>query len=417
MDAMLMEASDRIVAKFGQLVDELRREFASLEGPDRAKVLEQRIKDEGRKIQLLLLQDCLQAGIEHSQQKLRQCSCGKKRKHCGSRPRWLNSSLGAIQLWGIYWQCEYCGESAHGVDLAAEARLSEVLKELVLLVGVSTGSFDKAELLAEKMLGVRVDDDAIRRFCEAEGQKALGKPPKLVAAEEGQPIWGSCDGTMVNTREEGWKEVRAARFSHAGGEFATAAWERSEKFVPRMVQMARMLTPVNPGTLMFASDLAEWITRGVSGHLKEWLHMADRWHVRQHITPVAEALYGKGDKDAEDFREYFGGEMMCVGGATVADELRQSAMSFADLDRQRTVLDLAKFFQKHAGQMDYPRYVREGLAMDSGPMESLCKQMGQRLKGPGMRWSLKNISGMAYMVARWAVDPRRAVREGLAVAA
>ena len=100
---------------------------------------------------------------------------------------------------------------------------------------------------------------------------------------------------MVNTREEGWKEVRAARFSHAGGEFATAAWETSEKFVPRMVQMARLLPPVNPGTLMFASDLAEWITRGVRGHLKEWVHMADRWHGRQHITPVAEALYGKGD--------------------------------------------------------------------------------------------------------------------------
>jgi hypothetical protein len=416
MDAM-DDGSDRIVARFAQFVKQVRSEFASLESPDLARAMEERVRDGGREVLLLLLQDCLQAGIDHSQEKLRQCSCGKKRKHCGVRPRWLVSSLGAIRLWGIYWQCEYCGESAHGVDLASEQRLSEVLKELVLLVGVSTGSFDKAELLAEKMLGMRVDDDAIRCFCEAEGQKALGRPPRLVAAEPGQPIWGSCDGTMVNTREEGWKEVRAARFTHAGGEFATAAWETSEKFVPRMVQMARMLTPVNPGRLMFASDLAEWITRGVGQHLPGWMHMADRWHVRQHITPVAEELYGKGDKDAEDFREYFGAELMCVGGAALADELRGTAMSYPDLRHQRAVLDLARFFGKHAERMDYPRYIREGLAMDSGPMESLCKQMGQRLKGPGMRWSLKNISGMAYVVARWAVDPRRAVREGLAAAA
>lgn len=416
MDAMIDEG-DRIVAKFAEMVKQVRSEFTSLDGRDRARLLEERIKDEGRKIQLLLLEDCLQAGIERSQEKLRQCSCGAKRKHCGVRPRRLDSSLGTMRLWGIYWQCEYCGESAHGVDLASEGRLSEVLKELVLLVGVSTGSFDKAELLAEKMLGVRVDDDAIRRFCEAEGQKALGQPPKLVPAEQGQPIWGSCDGTMVNTREKGWKEVRAARFSHAGGELATAAWETSEQFVPRMVQMARMLAPVNHGTLMFASDLAEWITRGVSQHLPGWMHMADRWHVRQHITPVADDLYGRGDKNAEDFREYFGAELMCVGGAALADELRGSAMSYPDLGHQRVVLDLAKFFDKHADRMDYPRYIREGLAMDSGPMESLCKQMGQRLKGPGMRWSLKNVSGMAYVVARWAVDPRRAVREGLAAAA
>jgi hypothetical protein len=399
------------------LVKLVRSEFAVLESVDSARRLEERIKEEGRKILRELLRECFQAGIERSQPSLQQCRCGNKRKHCGVRPRRLNSSLGDFQLRGIYWQCEYCGESAHGVDLASEGRLSEVLRELVLLMGVSTGSFDKAELLADKMLGIRLDDDMIRRTCETEGHKALGRPPHLVVAEPGQPIWGSCDGTMVNTREQGWKELKAARFSHGGGEFATAAWESSSQFVPRMVRMARGLTPANPGTRMFASDLAEWITRGVGEQLEGWVHMADRWHVRQHIAPVAEAVYGKGQMETEDFREYFGSQMMCVGGAAVADELRQSAMSFTDVRHQREVLDLAKFFEKHAAQMDYPRYVREGLAMDSGPMESLCKQMGQRLKGPGMRWSTKNISGMAYLVARWAVDPPRAVHTGLASAA
>jgi len=202
----------------------------------------------------------------------------------------------------------------------------------------------------------------------------LSRPPKLVAAESRQAIWGSWDGTMANTREEGWKEVRAARFSHAAGEFATAAWETSERFVPRVAQMARMLTPAKPGALMFASDLAEWIKRGVSQHLPDWTHMADRWHVRQHVTPVAEALYGKGDKDGEDFREYFGGEMMCVGGAGVAEELRRSAMSFADLQHQRTVLDLASFFQKHAGADGLPtlrtRGAGDGFGTDGKPMQA-----------------------------------------------
>jgi hypothetical protein len=47
-------------------------------------------------------------------------------------------------------------------------------------------------------------------------------------------------------------------------------------------------------------------------------------------------------------------------------------------------------------------------------MESLCKQLGLRMKGPGMRWSIKNVSAMACLVARWAVDPQRAIKEGLA---
>ena len=91
-------------------------------------------------------------------------------------------------------------------------------------------------------------------------------------------------------------------------------------------------------------------------------------------------------------------------------------MSYPDLRHQRAVLDLAKFFDKHAPQMDYPRYIREGLPVNSGPMESLCKQLGLRLKGSGMRWSARNVSPMAYLVARWAVDPSGVAEHGLKAA-
>jgi hypothetical protein len=304
------------------------------------------------------------------------------------------------------------------VDLASTGRLSGILKDLVLLLGVAAGSFDKAEILSGKLLGIAVDDDTIRRTCESEGRTALNRPEKPVSAKDGQMLWGSCDGAMVNVRSQGWKEVRAARFRHAGGQYALAAKEPAERFVPRMAEMARSLTPPHPGPRAFSSDCAEWIIRGVQAFLPGWTHMADPWHARQHITPVAEALYGGeadqgGDDVGEDFACYFGAELICAGGAAVADELRGSAMSYPDLTHQRAVLDLARFFDKHAPQMDYPRYIREGLPVDSGPMESLCKQIGLRLKGAGMRWSAKNVSPMAYLVARWAVDPPRAAERGL----
>jgi hypothetical protein len=416
MNAQVMEGTQRIIAKFTDWVNGLVHEFAVLDGPQQARRLEERVRDEGREILRMILHQRLQSGIERGQMKLRDCSCGGRRRHRGCRSRRLDSSLGEMALKGIYWQCPDCGDSVHSVDLAAQDRFSGVLKEMVLLLGVGCGSFDKGELLAGKLLGLSLDDDTIRRTCEAEGQRALCNPPAVVAAGEGQAMWGSCDGTMVRTRELGWKEVRAARFSHGGGEFALAAREPAERFVPKMVQMARDLTPEHPGPLTFTSDLAEWISRAVSRHLPGWRHIADRWHVRQHITPVAEALYGQEDVDGRDFAEYFSAELDCVGGAALAEELRLSSMSYSDVKHQRAVLDLARFFDKHASKMDYPQYRREGLPTDSGAMESLCKQLGLRLKGPGMRWSVKNVSAMAYMVVRWAVDPQRAVRDGLAAA-
>jgi hypothetical protein len=412
---------EQIIARFIRWVNDLDREFATVDSPGSAKLLEQRIRDGGLDILRLVLQERLQAGIDRAQATLRHCSrCGGTRRHRGRRSRRLDSSLGTITLQGIYWQCPDCGDGVHSVDLVSEDRLSGVLKELVLLLGIASGSFDKAEVLSQKLLGVRVDDDTIRRTCESEGQKALVRPQKPVPAGDGQMLWGSCDGAMVNVRDQGWKEVRAARFRHAGGEFALAAKEPAERFVPRMAQVARSLVPPHPGPLAFSSDCAEWIIRGVSALLPGWTHMADPWHARQHITPVAEALYGKadqgGDEMGEDFARYFGSEMICAGGAALADELRQSAMSYPDLRHQRAVLDLAKFFDKHAAQMDYPRYIREGLPVDSGPMESLCKQLGLRLKGSGMRWGAKNVGPMAYMVARWAVDPPAAAERGLQAA-
>lgn len=415
MNAQLSDGTDGIVAKFAQWVKSLCAEFTLVETPEQAAVLEERIRADGREILLLLLQERLQTSIQRKQMSLRACCrCGGKRRHRGVRSRRLDSSLGTATLEGIYWHCPDCGDSVHSVDLVADDRLSGVLKELVLLMGVSCTSFAKSQLLLEKTLGVQSDDDTIRRTCEAEGQRALSAAGQVTPAAEGEMLWGSCDGTMVNTREDRWREVKAARFRHMGGEYALATLEGVQEFVPKMVQLAKALTPEKAGPLAFTSDCAEWITHAVAAHLPGWTHIADYWHACQHISKPAEVLYEPGSVEGQDWTAYFRQQLRCAGGAQLADELRGSAMSYRDLGQQRAVLDLARFFDKHADRMKYPQYIRDGLPVDSGAMESLCKQMGLRLKGPGMRWSTRNVSAMAYLVARWAVDPQGAVKQGLA---
>lgn len=410
----LSDGVARIVAEFAAWVKELSREFAAVDSPQQAADLEQRIRSGGQALLRKLLQVHLQAGIDRHQQRHRPCPhCGGRRRHRGVRPRQHLSALGEAELSGIYWQCPDCGSSFHSVDLVAPERYSPALQQMVLLLGVSCTSFAKAQLLAGKLLQVQIDDDTIRRSCEAAGQQALSAPPQPRPAKEGELLCGSCDGTMVNTREDRWREVKAARFRHDGGEYALATLEGVEGFVPKLTRLAKALE--GAGKPVFVSDCAEWITRAVAAHLPGWKHVADYWHATQHLTPVAEALYDQEQlPERQDFLQYFSQELRVAGGTQLAEELRQSAMSYEDLKQQRAVLDLAKFFDKHAPRMDYPQYLREGLPVDSGAMESLCKQLGLRMKGPGMRWSTRNVSAMAYLVAKWAVDPRRAVEQGLA---
>jgi len=69
---------------------------------------------------------------------------------------------------------------------------------------------------------------------------------------------------------------------------------------------------------------------------------------------------------------------------------------------------------RQAERLDYPTYKSLGYPISDGPMESFCKQLGQRLKGPGMRWSIRNIDPMAALVSLWANDEWDRHWEGVA---
>ena len=68
---------------------------------------------------------------------------------------------------------------------------------------------------------------------------------------------------------------------------------------------------------------------------------------------------------------------------------------------------LARFLDKHAPRMNYPNYQARGLPIGSGPMESFCKQLTARIKGPGMFWSTANITPMAHLISCWSLQPER----------
>ena len=92
----------------------------------------------------------------------------------------------------------------------------------------------------------------------------------------------------------------------------------------------------------------------------------------------------------------------------MADRMRRTVLHYPRLEQQAALLELIRFLDKHADRMDYPAYERDGLPISSGPMESFCKQVGLRLKGPGMHWSARNVTPMAMLVSRWSLDPMHA---------
>jgi len=65
---------------------------------------------------------------------------------------------------------------------------------------------------------------------------------------------------------------------------------------------------------------------------------------------------------------------------------------------------LLTYLDRQAGRLDYPTYEHLGYPVSNACMESFRKQLGQRPKGPGMRWSTSNLNPMAALVSPWTQD-------------
>jgi hypothetical protein len=364
------------------------------------RIFRQRFQEQVR----LAYQDLLQAASDAGDGG-RVCQhCASSRRHKGRRPRKFLTSLGPVSLDGVCWQCEGCGRHEHASQrLGLDESTTAPMRELICLLGLSQGSFAHAGLALQKLLGVRLSTPTVACVCEEQGQRieAAPVPPAPPARLVEGTLVGSCDGTMVNTRQEGWRELRAWRFDDDAGRRASgAALENAAAFCSRLRQEALAQHADQVKQFVFVSDAADWIKQAVAEHLPEVRqHVVDIYHAYQHVHDAAKLLYGEGTQPARAWAQRWCDELYTRGGRATCDRLRHAR--FARPDQQQALEQLLGFLDRHADRMDYPRYRADQLPVSSGPMESTCKQLGQRLKGPGMRWHTDHVTPMAHLISLW----------------
>lgn len=396
MNAGMHQAMEQMIGRFTSWVKGLAEDAAKIQDGGGLDALERRVREQGQGLLAQMFEGLLQSALDDSPA-LRVCpQCGRPRRHKGRRTRGLISSLGAIRVEGVYWYCRQCG-GQHALDQWAGGSASGVMREFLCLLGTSMGSFAKAATAGEKLLGVRVSDAFIRRLCYREGRRVEVQPP---AVEAGQDVVGSCDGTMVNTTQQGWKELKAYQFTYGEHKHGRAYWETSEQFTPRLRQAAVAMRAGKGAHLFWVSDAAEWIDHGVSKQLPMAIRIIDIWHAWQHVHEASRGVYRDDEAKAHAWAQRYCTVLEHEGGKALWRRLRHA--KYADRSRQAAVDRLRAYLLKNAERLEYPVYKALGWPISSGFMESFCKQLGQRMKGPGMRWSLGHLDPMAALVSLWA---------------
>ena len=163
--------------------------------------------------------------------------------------------------------------------------------------------------------------------------------------------------------------------------------------------------------LVVLSDGAEWVRS-----LAEWLPVPtflilDLYHAKRRIWEVAHSLYGDHSAEAKRWATVQCERVETGHVGEVIEALRFLKPSRAET--RKLVEDLAEYFDKNRGRMDYPAYRAKGFRISSGAVESANFHVtGTRLKLQGMRWSAEGAGQMAALRAdlfngRWEARTRQ----------
>jgi hypothetical protein len=337
------------------------------------------------------------------------------------------TSVGSIDLTRRWWKCRD-GHEAGGylIDqvLGLQGGLSRPLQQQLGLVGGDV-SFAKAQRWLKHLKGVQVGEETIRLCCERHGAKmATWQPADKTTTERFARSEGDVeffvDAGKVNTREEGWKDLKIASFQRrpraepkqwcerelpkATIRVAFASIATAKRFRRPWRRWASRLGIRRVGSIHALGDGATWIWRSVEAALGKCRETLDIYHALEHIAATGHELYGRESAESEAFLEK-GRELLVGEGRAGVMKLVGETLSGLEAEGQRPAVEkLMNYFAKHIGRLDYAGNLAEGRSIGSGPIEGWAKTLGLRLKSRGARWNRRNVGPMAALVCVQATD-------------
>ena len=354
------------------------------------------------------------------------CACGQPARYAGRHCKTFESALGGLTLERAYYHCATCEAGWCPRDRALgleDSSLSPGVLRMVGLVGAMVSFAEGHELLRE-LGGVDVPTKHVERAAEtlgreiAEDERWRIEPPPAdepVAAT----LYLGMDGTGIPMRiselegrsgkqPDGTSKTREVKLCTVwsaetkddegtpvrdkGSVTYSAAIESAaqrdtdeapSEFAARVGREATRRGFARAPRRAVLGDGAKWIWNLATEHFPDALQIVDRFHVKQHLSDVAKAIYGpKSDlavawaKQRHD--ELDGGKidvlLAALGTHAGACEEACTCVGYIESNRAR---------------MRYAEFRAQGLCTSTGVVEAGCKvAIGTRLKRAGMHWTV-----------------------------
>jgi len=308
--------------------------------------------------------------------------------------------------------------------------------------------FEVASVNLQRTAQLSLDGRTLRELVEEQGraveqaqQKGALRPAFTVADCRDQTLIGGADGVMVPQVTQQQKDRRRATEAakrraqrrpstaavgrpKAGSEgpfheFKLVAFYDPDKTHCHVVgtagdcavagrlmrREARRLHLAQAQVKYAVSDGAEWIAHQYQQQLPMLdAHILDYYHLREHMVKASQVLYEPDDPRAQHWQEEMMGRVWEQGSLGLLDRLCSYLRRHRTGPKHQALEDLRGYVRTRVAMTDYPAFRRLGYDCGSGPTESLCGRLTDRLKGPGMRWDQDNAEAMMALASLYHSD-------------
>lgn len=282
-------------------------------------------------------------------------------------------------------------------------QISPRMQELMVYAG-QLDSYEKSGEVIEEFTGIAVSTAQVYRVTDLYGEqigKTVNEQPTLTPLKKDEVLYAQADGSMLLTREDGWKEVKVGRFFkssdciHAGAKKGwisnsqyVAYLGGSKGFTKTMDDLIEAYGNLN-SRLIFICDGATWIKNWIADAFPKAISILDYYHACEHLHLFTSNYFT--DKKTEQAWVKTQKELLLESKVLkVIANIKELAGD------SKEAQNLIAYYDGNKERMDYKKYQQMGCGIiGSGAIESAHRTVVQkRMKQSGQRWTIEGAQNM-----------------------
>lgn len=273
--------------------------------------------------------------------------------------------------------------------------------------------FESASEMLMSFLGVDVSAKQIQRISEYYGEQIdpiiqanhIEYMPELPPSKKPDDVcYVMLDGTMVMTRDEGWKEMKLARIFNQERNVQVQKNRKQitesiyvshlgsvDQFLPKL---ERHLSCISNRKVIVA-DGAKWIWNWAEDNYPGATQILDFYHAVEKLGTIARNQF----EDVTEREKWLSRKKTLLwedGVYEVIVILKRMRAKNKEVDK--AIQTAVKYYTDNEDRMRYKTFRDKGYMIGSGPMESAHRKViHQRMKLSGQRWSKKGANAIANL--------------------